>query len=120
MDVYYLFLFTSLVQMFQIGISAAEWFRWLISNHLPLTAACLNRQSTFISITWGSYPADLWNVGGSTQIPACAWNNSQRATYSSTSKAQEYGLWLSCWCYVNPNKTTDVYADLHGDNNIDQ
>ena len=29
---------------------------------------------------WGSYPASLWNLGGSTQMFARAWNNAQRDT----------------------------------------
>ena len=28
-----------------------------------------------------SYPAGLLNVGGSTQVPACDWNNVQRGTW---------------------------------------
>ena len=37
---------------------------------------------TLESFMWGSYPASLWNVGGTTQVPACAWNNARRGTWS--------------------------------------
>jgi hypothetical protein len=30
---------------------------------------------------WGSYPASLQNVGGSTQVPVRAWNNARKATW---------------------------------------
>ena len=30
---------------------------------------------TLDSFMWGSYPASLWNVGGSTQLPTFVWNN---------------------------------------------
>ena len=33
------------------------------------------------SFMWGSHPASLRNVGGSTQVPTCAWNNAQRGTW---------------------------------------
>ena len=33
------------------------------------------------SFMWRSYPAILRNIGGSTQVPACAWNNAQRSTW---------------------------------------
>jgi hypothetical protein len=31
---------------------------------------------------WGSYPASLRNVGGSTQVAVRAWNNARKATWS--------------------------------------
>jgi hypothetical protein len=33
---------------------------------------------TLDSFMWESYPARLWNVVGSTHVPACAWNNARR------------------------------------------
>jgi hypothetical protein len=30
---------------------------------------------------WGSYPASLRNVGGSTQVPVRAWNNARKGTW---------------------------------------
>jgi hypothetical protein len=32
------------------------------------------------SFMWGSYPASLRNVGGSTQVPVSAWNNARKGT----------------------------------------
>jgi hypothetical protein len=36
---------------------------------------------TLDSFMWGSYPASLRNVGGSTQVPVRAWNNARRGTW---------------------------------------
>jgi hypothetical protein len=36
---------------------------------------------TLDSFMWGSYPASLRNVGGSTQVPVCAWNNPRKDTW---------------------------------------
>jgi Flp pilus assembly protein TadB len=33
------------------------------------------------SFMWGSYPASLRNVAGSTRVPVGAWNNAQRGTW---------------------------------------
>jgi hypothetical protein len=33
------------------------------------------------SFMWGSYPASLRNVGGSTQVPVRAWNNAREGTW---------------------------------------
>ena len=30
---------------------------------------------------WVTYPASLQNVGGTTQMPTCAWNNARRGTW---------------------------------------
>jgi hypothetical protein len=30
---------------------------------------------------WGSYPASLRNVGGSTQVPVREWNNARKGTW---------------------------------------
>jgi hypothetical protein len=30
---------------------------------------------------WGSYPASLWNVGGSTQVPVPLWNHARKRTW---------------------------------------
>jgi hypothetical protein len=67
----------------------AEWLRLLTSNHLLLTAmgSNLDRDCGFFYVR--KYPARLWNVGGSTQVPVLARNNVRKATLwsSSTSKA---------------------------------
>jgi hypothetical protein len=36
---------------------------------------------TLDSFMWGSYPASLRNVGGSTQVPVRAWNNARKGTW---------------------------------------
>jgi hypothetical protein len=63
------------------GASVADWLRSLFSNHLPLTSVGSNPDRNFDSFMWGSYPACLRNVGGSTQIPVRAWNNARKDTW---------------------------------------
>jgi hypothetical protein len=36
---------------------------------------------TLDSLMWGSYPASLWIVNGSTQVPIPAWNNERKVTW---------------------------------------
>jgi hypothetical protein len=67
-------------QQYFIGAYVAEWLRSLTSDHLPLAAVGSNPDRDF----GGSYPASLRNVGGSTQMPLCAW----KMRSSSTSKAE--------------------------------
>jgi hypothetical protein len=67
---------------------------------------------TLDSFMWGSCPASLQNVSGSTQVPVCAWNNAwkniwglpppvklerRHATYSE-----------SVWHYTQSNKQTNI------------
>jgi hypothetical protein len=59
----------------------AGWLRLLTSNHLPLTAVGSNLDGDFVFFMWGSYPAYLRNVGGSTQVPVHAWNNARKGTW---------------------------------------
>jgi hypothetical protein len=37
---------------------------------------------TLDSFMWGSYPASLWTVGYSTQVPVRAWNKAWKGTWS--------------------------------------
>ena len=48
----------------------AEWLESLTSNHLPLIDVSSNPAWGIEFIMWGSYPASLRKVGGSTQVPA--------------------------------------------------
>ena len=50
----------------RFGASVTEWFKWLTCNHLPLTAGGSSPTQGGLFM-WGSYPAGLWKVGGSTQ-----------------------------------------------------
>jgi hypothetical protein len=47
---------------------------------VPLTAGGSIPTGTLDSFMWGSYPASLRNVGGSTQVPIRAWNNARWGT----------------------------------------
>ena len=53
----------------------------LLESCVPLVT-CSNptRDFGFFFFMWGSYPASLRNVGGSTQLPDHAWYNVQRGT----------------------------------------
>jgi hypothetical protein len=46
-----------------------------------LTAVGSNPDRDFGFFMWGSYPASLRNVGGSTQVPVRAWNNAWKGTW---------------------------------------
>jgi hypothetical protein len=66
------------------GVSVAEWERSLTSNLLDFKPSPLLVRiptGTFDSFTWGSYPASLLNVGGSTQVPIHAWNNARKGAW---------------------------------------
>jgi hypothetical protein len=59
---------------------------------------------------WGSYPASLRNVGGSTQVPVHAWNNARKGTWGlSPSKLKRRDKPILFRCDVKPNKNTYVY-----------
>ena len=55
---------------------------WVVSHWLRITWPWLLwvwiLPGIMDSLMWGSYPASLWNVSGSTQVPTFAWNNVQR------------------------------------------
>ena len=60
--------------------SVAEWLETLDYNHLPLNVVGRIPLGTLYLFMWGSYPASLQNVDGSTQVPTRAWNNIRRDT----------------------------------------
>ena len=57
------------------GASIAEWIELLTLDHLPLTvvgSSWIVLLGTLDSITRGSYPARLWNIGDATLEPTRA------------------------------------------------
>ena len=48
---------------------------------LSLTAVGSNSVRDLDFVMWGSYPASLCNVGGSTQVATCVWNTARRGNW---------------------------------------
>jgi hypothetical protein len=86
------------------GASVAEWLRSLTLNNLPLTAVGSNPERDFWFFMWGSYPASVRNVGGSSQVPVRTWNNSRKGTWSFPPNVAKWPI--LCFCDVKPNKKT--------------
>jgi hypothetical protein len=57
---------------------------------------------TLDSFMWGSYPASLRNVGGSTQVPVRAWNNAWKGTWGRPPpvklECRDMTYTVSMWC----------------------
>ena len=51
---------------------------------------------------WGSYPASLWNVDGSTQVPACAWNDAPRGNWGLPSPVKLESRYITFTVLVQP------------------
>ena len=66
----YISIFETWVKQFQLVFDL---------NHMPLTTVSLNPARDFGFFHVRGYPASLRNIDGSTQVPAHAWNNVQRA-----------------------------------------
>ena len=67
---------------FRKGVILGHVIRVVDLESHALTAVGLNPTRDFDSFMWGTYLASLWNVGGSTQVPALDWNNAGRGTWS--------------------------------------
>ena len=68
-----------------------------------------------VTVMSRSYPPCLGNVGGSTQVPTCAWNKAHRGTpgLQPPEKAGKVAIWpLKCWCILKPNKTNKRLNNL--------
>jgi hypothetical protein len=84
----------------------AEWLRLWSSDHLPSPLLVRIPTETLDSFIWGSYPDTLWNVGGSTQVPVCAWNIARKDTGGLPPTVKlESRLMISIlyWCVIKPN-----------------
>jgi hypothetical protein len=70
------------------GVINVDWL-WLSNQLLTqrLQTTCPSslwvriQTGTLDSFMWGSYPASLRNVSGSTQVPIRAWNNARKGTW---------------------------------------
>ena len=61
-----------------LQVFVAEWLRLCISDYLPHFRILPGTLESFI---WGSYPASLQNVSGSTQVPFYACNSVWRSSW---------------------------------------
>jgi hypothetical protein len=70
-----------IVRKFLVGKHYSKTtLRSMTTNHLPSTSVSWRHASGFEFYMGENYPACLRNIGGSTQVPVCAWNNVQRGT----------------------------------------
>jgi hypothetical protein len=65
---------------------------------------------TLNSFMWGSYSASLQNVGGSTQVPVCAWNNAWKDTWGLL--PPDRTIWLILWG-IKSNQTNLTEHNVH-------
>ena len=68
---------------------------------------------TLVFVISGSYPGSMHNVHGSTQMPACVWNNAQG--FPLPVKAWTVAIWpVQCCCNLKPkqNKNTKLYGSV--------
>jgi hypothetical protein len=47
----------------------------------PYSCGSKSRQGLWILFMWGSYPASLRSIYGSTQVPVLAWNDTEKGTW---------------------------------------
>jgi hypothetical protein len=83
---------------------------------------------TLDSLMWGSYPASLRNVVGSTQVPVPAWNNARKGTWRFSPpvklKRRHMTNTVSVWRKTQSNKqtcsgaynTTKLYFNINNHN----
>jgi hypothetical protein len=58
---------------------------------------------------WGSYPAGLRNVGGSTQVLVRAWNNARKGTFPPPVKLERRDMTYTVSMWRNTqNKQTNI------------
>jgi hypothetical protein len=64
------------------------------------------------SFMWGSYPASLWNIGGSTPVPVNVWNNARRGTWGLPPPVSwNIAKWpILCWCDVKSNQRKQTFV----------
>jgi hypothetical protein len=64
------------------------------------------------SFMWGSYPASLRNVGGSTRVPVRAWSNAQKRTWGLPPpvklERRQMTYTVSVWRKTQSNKCFDI------------
>jgi hypothetical protein len=64
-------------------------------------------------LVWGSYPASLRNVGGSTQAPVRAWNNARKGTWGLPQpvklESRHMTYTVSMWRKTQWNKQTSIH-----------
>ena len=69
---------------------------------------------TLESFMLGRYLASLWNISGSTQVPACAWINTRRGSWGLLPpiklESLHYNL-IQCWCNVKPGPHTISFQE---------
>jgi hypothetical protein len=81
--------------------------------HINVVGSNPDREFWFFFI-WGSYPASLRNVGGSTQAPVRAWNNARKGAWGLASKAgtSPYDLYCGGVTYNLINQTNKIHAHI--------
>jgi hypothetical protein len=66
---------------------------------------------------WGSYPASLRNVNGSTQVPVRAWNNARKGTWGLPPpvklERRNITYTVLMWCKTQNKQTNKTYRIIH-------
>jgi hypothetical protein len=75
-------------------------------------------KGTLDSSKCGSYPASLWNIGGSTQVPICTWNNALKGTWGLPPPVKLEHMTCTVSVWLKPNqiiklKSTIIAVYLH-------
>jgi hypothetical protein len=64
------------------------------------------------SFMWGSYPTNLRNVGGSTQVPVHAWNNARKGTWGLPPpvklERRQMNYTVSVWRKTQNNQSVEI------------
>jgi hypothetical protein len=93
---------------------------WYQRHSQKCTCTCLHPSppcvripsGTLDSFMWGSYPASLRNVGGSTRVPVHAWNNARKGVWGLPPQVKlerrHMTSTMSVWRKTQLNKQTSV------------
>jgi hypothetical protein len=96
-----------LIHMCQLHLS----WRWLQTT-CPSPLWVRIPTGTLDSFMWGSYPASLRNVGGSTQVPVRAWKNARKGTWGLpppvTPERRDMTFTVSMWRKTQNKQTKNI------------